>query len=630
MGLLKYMAKRALDSLVTIFLVFMLNFFVCYQNIAEARGLPETEQFMNYVNFVFVDRFGTLDMPGSPNTLDYIFGRLSYSLIILAISAIIAILVGVAFGAFASFRRGSKTDLLFLAFFVTLIMVPNWWFGFFLLMFLTPPFPAGKWHSFDWINVPFLSDPFGKTQDFLWHTTLPIISLTLSMVGVYFLVSRNCIAATFSEPYIVTAKAKGVKRRSIIFRHALKNAIIPIAAGAALIPVFLINASISVERVFSLNGIGDALYHSLVTQRDQPRWDILPTLPAIFLLVSVITIVIHFFLDVLNYQLDPRLRRSMTDGAGLVISLKSRRWKSRRARLKRFLSSFMKGISGKLGLAIILLFFAFAVLSPILPLADPELANPVLRNQPPSLEHIFGTDEHGRDVLSRTIWAARVSLVESLGALFIAILAGTTVGMISGYYRDRAIGYMLDRVTDVFLSVPLIFVVLFLPIETGSLKWILAVGLSTWAIAAKIVRSQVLVTREKTYIESAKALGVTDTRIFLTCVLPDAIGVIAANMVYIAGLVILIQTSLDFFGFKRFLWSRDPGLPPVTVAPVLSWGSILSYNVGTFISLKTWWVVIPPIACIILLGLALILIGNKITEVLNPHIRSAHEIIGEI
>jgi ABC-type dipeptide/oligopeptide/nickel transport system permease subunit len=629
-GLRKYIVKRALDSVVTVFLVFMLNFFICYQNLAEAKGLPESEQFANYIRFVFLDRFGTVDVAGSPNTLDYILGRLSYSLIILIVAAIFAILIGVAFGALASFKRGSKTDLLFLGFFVMLIMIPNWWSAFFLLANFSPPFPAGKFHSFEWINVPFLSDPFGKTQDFLWHTTLPMICLTLSMVGIYFLVARSCIAATFSEPYLITAKAKGVKRRSIIFRHALRNAIVPIAAGAALIPVFLINASISVERVYSLKGIGDAIYRSLITESELPRADVLPTLPALFLLIAIITIIIQYALDLLNYQLDPRLGRSMTDGAGLTVSLKSRRWESRKVRLKRFVSSFMKGSSGKFGLAIIIPLFAFALLSPILPLANPELTNPLLRNQSPSLEHLFGTDEFGRDVLSRTLWASRVSLAESLGALLIAILAGTIIGMISGYYRDQPIGYMLDRFTDVFLSVPIVFVVLFFPIETGSLKWILAVGLSTWAIMAKIVRSQVLVTREKTYIESAKALGASDTRIFLSYILPDAMGVIAANVVYIAGLVILIQTTLDFFGFKRFLWSKSPDLRPVTIAPTLSWGSMLSYSMPTFLSLKTWWAVVPPLACIVLLGLALILIGNKITELLNPHVRTAYELIGEV
>jgi len=504
--------------------------------------------------------------------------------------------------------------------FVILIMTPNWWSAFFMLANFTPWFPVGKWHSYYWSTKPFLSDPFGKTQDFLWHATLPVLSLMLSIVGIYFIVTRNSMLATFDEPYIITAKAKGVKRRTIVLKHALRNAIIPIAASTAIAPVFLVNACISVERVYSLRGLGTALYDSVVNQSGAPRYTILPTLPAIFFLLSLVTVTIHYALDVLSYQLDPRLRKSMTDGAGFALFPESLRWKSRKLKLKTFLASFMRGLSGKIGLAIILILACLGALAPFLPLSNPELIDLTLKNQPPSLEHPFGTDELGRDVLARTIWATRVSLVETLGALIIAILAGTLVGMLSGYYRDQPIAYLLDRLTDVFLAVPLIVVALFFPIEAGSLKWIISIGLSTWAIVAKIVRSQVLVTREKAYIESAKAVGAGKARIFLNYVLPDTIGVVAANMLYIAGIIVLIQTTLDFLGFKRFLFSKDPELRPVTISPVLSWGSMLSYNLPTFLSLKTWWVVVPPVTCIILLGLSLVLIGNKITYVMNPQV----------
>ena len=618
MGLRRYMAKRAVDSLVTVFIVFLLNFFICYQRLEEAWGVFETDQFTNYLRFVFVDKFGAVLRYS--NTLEYILELLPYSLLLLIVSAFLAILVGVAFGALASYKRGSKVDLLILAGFVILIMTPNWWSAFFMLANLTPWFPAGKWHSYYWSTTPFLADPLGKMRDFMWHATLPIVSLMLSVVGIYFIVSRNSMLSTFDEPYIITAKAKGVKSRTVVLKHALRNAIIPIATSAAIAPVFLINACISVERVYSLNGLGTALYDSVVTRFGSPRYSVLPTLPAIFFLLSLVTIAIHYCLDVLSYHLDPRLRKSMTDGAGLLSFSESLRWKSRKKKIKVFLASFTRGFSGKIGLVIILILVCFAVLAPFLPLKDPELPDPTTRNQPPSLEHLFGTDEHGRDVLSRTIWATQVSLVETLGALAIAILVGTFVGMLSGYYRDQPIAYLLDRLTDVFLSVPLIIVALFFPIETGSLRWIISVGLSTWAIVAKVVRSQVLVTREKAYVESAKAVGVGKARTFLNYVLPDTIGVIAANMLYIAGIVVLIQTSLEFFGFKRFLFSKDPELRPVTIAPALSWGSMLSFNLPTFLSIKTWWVVAPPLICLILLGLSLVLIGNKITEVMNPQI----------
>jgi peptide/nickel transport system permease protein len=616
------MAKRALDSLVTILFIFILTFFICYRSLEEAKGLPEAEQFMKYIRFVFIDRFGNLNVLGLQNTLDYIIGLLPYSVFLLASSAIIAILIGVLFGALSSYKRGSKVDLLLLAGFVTLLMVPNWWSAFFILVNFQQWFPTGHWQSYDWAITPFWSNPLGKIQDLLWHTTLPMLSLMISIVGIYFIVSRNCIVNTLNEPYIITAKAKGLKTHSIILRHALRNAIIPIVAATSLAPVFLINASLSVERTYSLRGIGWELYNSMVLPSELPRSAILPTLPAIFFLLSLVTVAIHYIIDVSNYQLDPRLGRSMTDGAGFSDLFKSVRWKSRKIKLKAFLTSFMRGFSGKLGLVIILFLIALAVLAPFLPLRDPKLIDYTQKNQSPSLEHLFGTDEFGRDVLSRTIWAAQVSLVESLGALIIAIVVGTLVGMVSGYYRDQPLGYFLDRVTDVFLSVPLIVVVLFFPIETESLKWVLAVGLSAWAIVAKVVRSQVLVTREKPYFESAKAVGVGKIRIFLFYILPDAMGVIAANMVYVAGIIIAIQTSLDFFGFKRFLWSRDPEVRPVMIAPTLNWGSMLSYNLSSFLSLHTWWTVVPPLVCITLLGLSLILIGNKTTEVLNPQIGS--------
>jgi peptide/nickel transport system permease protein len=620
MGLRKYLLKRAVDSLVTLTLVFLLSFFICYQRLEEAKG-GLAEQFINYLRFVFIDRFGKAF--GYPNTMDYVLSVLPRSMFLLVSSTCIALLAGIAFGAFAFYKHRSKVDMLLVIGFVILIVVPNWWSGLLTLSLLIPWFPAGKWQDYFWQTIPFWSNPLGVIQDFLWHAALPVLSLMLSTVGIYFIVTRNSMVQTSNEPYIITAKAKGVRQRNILLRHILRNAIIPVATTATIAPLFLMNACIPIEKVYSLSGLGTALYYSMVSQAQSPRQYALPTLPAIFLLLSVVTIVIHYVLDILHFHLDPRLAKSMTDGAGLGSFSEGLRWRSRKAKIKTFVKSFSQGLLGKLGLALMLLLISLAVLAPFFPLKDPELAHPRMTNQPPSCEYLFGTDEYGRDVLSRTIWAARASLLEILGALIISIFVGTLVGMISGYYRDQPIAYLLDRVTDVFLSVPLIIVALFFPIEAGSLKWILSVGLSTWAIVAKTVRSQVLVTREKPCIEGAKAIGAGKTRIFLNYVLPDTIGVITANMLYIAGIVILIQTSLDFFGFKRFLWSTDPGRPPVWVAPTLSWGSMLSYGFSTVLNLKTWWVVIPPLTCLGLLGLSLFLIGEKVTEVLNPQLRGS-------
>ena len=166
--------------------------------------------------------------------------------------------------------------------------------------------------------------------------------------------------------------------------------------------------------------------------------------------------------------------------------------------------------------------------------------------------------------------------------------------------------------------------VVFFPFEIGDpysnvayLKWILAVGLSTWGISSKLVRSQVLLIKEKPYIETARASGAGDGRVLLHYILPEAFSIIASSVIYTVAIVLSVQSSLDVFGFRRFIWSRSPDLPPVTTAPFVSWGTMLSY--GTmYARLEAWWTVLPPAFCIVLLGLSLTLIGNKVADALNP------------
>ncbi len=622
MGLRRYMAKRALDSLVTAFFVFVLCFFLCYVRLREARGISETQQFISYVRFVFLEQFGQSGLAGSSNSLDYVIQQLPYTIFLMLSAGGFSILIGTLVGSLTSYKNSRKLDTLLTSTAIVLTIIPTWFLSLLLMENLRPWFPTGKWHDYQWAIMPFWEDPIGKLQNFLWHAFLPTLSLTLGLIGIYFIVAKGCVRSILNEPYIITAKAKGVSKTKLILKHALRNAIIPIAAGSALAPIFLLNSVITIERIFSLNGAGATLYSSVVTVGlwgEDARQYPLPTLPAIFLLFSFSIIIIQYILDIANYGLDPRLSRSMTDGAGLSrSSIYSQRISSKARRIKRLAKRFIKGFSGKAGSAILLFFVFLIVLAPILPMADPELQQPTARNQPPSAEHFFGTDELGRDVLSRSIWAAKHSLLESLGALLIAVLIGAFVGMVSGYMRDRPIAYLLDRLTDVFLSVPLILVAFFFPMEPSSLKWVLAVGLSTWAIVAKVVRAQTLVTREKAYIEAAKALGASKTRILIYHVFPDTIGVIAANIIYVTGLVIMIQTSLDFFGFKRYLFSTDPNVIPVKVAPVLTWGSMLSYSASGIINLGIWWTAIPPITCIALFGISLVLIGNKIADIFSP------------
>lgn len=141
----------------------------------------------------------------------------------------------------------------------------------------------------------------------------------------------------------------------------------------------------------------------------------------------------------------------------------------------------MRGYSGKFGFGVIVFFAIAALIIPYLPLPKPfpaYLAS-VPRLQPPSLNHLLGTDLYQRDMLAMILWGARASLIGDLGAFALALVIGCFVGLFSGYYSNRWIGYVLDRITDLFLSVPIIVIVVYFPTRAGPLKSVLTVGLTT-------------------------------------------------------------------------------------------------------------------------------------------------------
>jgi len=297
-------------------------------------------------------------------------------------------------------------------------------------------------------------------------------------------------------------------------------------------------------------------------------------------------------------------------------SLKRAFDKVNRGMLRLTIRRFKKIRKGILGISILSFFIIIAVIAPYLPLVNPEKMTTPFKANPPSSGHWLGTDEFGRDILSRLIWSTRVSLFECLGALTISLSIGCLVGILSGYFYGQWYAYILDRLTDMFLAIPLITFIMFFPLPPGSYKWIVVTGLATWGITAKLVRSQVMTMRDKLYVQAAKSAGASTGHILLYHVLPEALPVLSSSIIYTAITVITIQSSLDFFEFRRFVW--DP-FNVVRIAPVLSWGTLLSY--GTIYGgLKYWWTIIPPAICMTLLGYSLILISNTLMEAFNPQL----------
>ncbi|HYO29520.1 MAG TPA: ABC transporter permease [Thermomicrobiales bacterium] len=260
------------------------------------------------------------------------------------------------------------------------------------------------------------------------------------------------------------------------------------------------------------------------------------------------------------------------------------------------------------GLAVIGLLFLAAVLAPVIAPYDPEQVNPIARHRPPLSEgHLLGTDEIGRDVLSRLLYAGRVSLVVGFAAMAVTIVVGSVVGLVSAYYGGT-IDAGLMRLTDVFLSFPTIYLLLVLAafVQPSVLSITLIVGATAWMEVARIVRAQFLASKQQEFVLAARALGATAPRIMGRELLPNGIGpIIVAATLQVAN-AILAESYISFLGY---------GIQP----PQASWGIMLN-NAQDFFTRAPWLAIFPGVA-ITLAVLAFNFIGDGLRDAFDPRQR---------
>src|SRR5918998_738978 len=175
------------------------------------------------------------------------------------------------------------------------------------------------------------------------------------------------------------------------------------------------------------------------------------------------------------------------------------------------------------GLITILVLFLASLFAPAIAPYDPDQVNPIARHQPPfSAGHLLGTDEIGRDVLSRLLFAGRVSLIVGFAAMLVTITVGSLVGLCAAYYGGKT-DALLMRLTDIFLSFPTIYLLLVLAafVRPSVLSITLIVGFTAWMEVARIVRAQFLTLKEQEFVTAARALGASDARIMTRELLPN-------------------------------------------------------------------------------------------------------------
>lgn len=231
---------------------------------------------------------------------------------------------------------------------------------------------------------------------------------------------------------------------------------------------------------------------------------------------------------------------------------------------QRTWSRFIKNRGAVVALIVLLLIHLAAVFAPALSPYPPNQISLGKRLHPPSAENLLGTDENGRDVLSRLLYGARISLMVGLATVLFSITLGTLIGAVAGF-SGGLVETVLMRLTDGMLSIPIFFFMLTTLALFGATKTniVVVIGLTSWMQVARIVRSEVLRTRQMIYVEAAIALGAPSWRILWKHILPQSFPAIIVSATLGVAYTILMESSLSFLGL---------GIQP----PDASWGNMLS------------------------------------------------------
>jgi peptide/nickel transport system permease protein len=247
-----------------------------------------------------------------------------------------------------------------------------------------------------------------------------------------------------------------------------------------------------------------------------------------------------------------------------------------------------------------------ALFAPWLTPYDPYTPSIQLVRKPPTLDHLLGTDGSGRDILTRLLFGARVSLSVGLVAVAIYIAIGTAIGSLAGYRRGILDAFLM-RVTDTVMSFPaLIIIIAVLPvIGAGAINIMVVLGLLGWPTAARMVRGQFLSLREREFILAARTIGVRDARIVSAHLLPNIAGPMLVLASFGVAEAIIAEAGLSLLGL---------GVQP----PEPSWGQMLSEatDVGTLLARPWMWM--PPAAAIALTVLAINFVGDGLRDALDP------------
>ncbi|SOC42896.1 ABC transporter permease [Salinicoccus kekensis] len=278
--------------------------------------------------------------------------------------------------------------------------------------------------------------------------------------------------------------------------------------------------------------------------------------------------------------------------------------------LKKWWRLLIRSKTGTVGLIIVVTAIIIALLAPVLAPHNPAAINPANMLTPPvwmengTTEHILGTDNLGRDILSRILYGSQVSLIVGVSSVVLAGIIGVTVGLIAGYFGGF-IDSALMRLVDAFLAIPtILFALVILAVfEPSVFTLIIVLGITNWVAYARLVRSEALSIKERDFVRAAHSIGVSNFKIITRHLLPNVISSFIVISTLSVATTIILEASLSFLGL---------GVQP----PTVSWGSILSD--GRDYLATSWWLATFPGIAITVTVLGIIFLGDWLRDVLDP------------
>ena len=513
---------------------------------------------------------------GQP-AIELVFERLPPELFLVTYAIVLTIIISVPLAIWAAVRRDGIADAIVRVVIVFGLSLPPYWIGILLLLLFGiwwPIFPVGGYGStlgeqFRALFLPSLTLAFGLT---------PLVVRSL----------RASLIEALEADHVDMARSKGVIERVVFLRHAFRLALIPAVTILGLHIGLLIGATLIVEFVFAVPGLGQLMLTAIST-RDYP------TVVAVTLVFAVFVMVVNLLTDLLVAVLDPRARAAMV-AAPMSTDVLERPgfldW------LTRLPASLVVGI------LMIISMIVVAVVGPWLTL-DPLDLNLRAALQPPSTEHWLGTDNYGRDVFARIIHATAVDLQFGFFSVVPTFVMGTALGVLAG--TSRWFDAILMRLVDLVVAFPfyVLIIAIVATLGPGVTNMFIAVMIVGWASYARLVRNEVLVIGSHQYVEAARVLGFSSLRVLRRHVLPNVIvqPVLLATTNFTAW--ILIGSALGFLGL---------GVQP----PAPEWGVMIGEG-RNFLGQAPWMAIFPGIA-IFYVCFAAILVGDGLSDVLQPEV----------